>query len=121
MTVRGRVPSVGLRVIRKRTTGVHTDRVIASYDDWLDGLDLTLRAEARHCLLAGTYSRRLLLSLRATGPQVSRRERGLDDPEKAQPGDPLGANLQTFLRERLMSRAPEPSRLTSVGASPRRP
>jgi hypothetical protein len=90
---------------------VHTDRVIASYDDWLDGLDLPLRAEARHCLLAGTYSRRLLLSLRATGPRISRRERGLDDPEKAQPGDPLGANL----------RAPGPSRLTSVGASPRRP
>lgn len=100
---------------------MHTDRVIASFDDWLDGLDLTLRAEAGHCLLAGTYSRRLLLSLRATGPRVSRRERGLDDPEKAQPGDPLGANLQTFLRERLMSRAPEPSRLISVGASPRRP
>ena len=85
--------------------------MIASYDDWLDGLDLNLRAEAMHCLLAGAYSRRLLASLRDTGPAVSRRERGLDDPEKAQPGDPLGANLQTFLRERLVMPAPEPIRL----------
>ncbi|WP_380171217.1 hypothetical protein ACFEMC_19825 [Kineococcus sp. DHX-1] len=85
--------------------------MIASHDQWLEGLDDTLRAEALHCLLVGTYSRRLLESLRRDGPTISRRERGLDDPEKAQPGDPLGANLQTFLRERLVMQAPEPAPL----------
>ncbi len=85
--------------------------MIASHDQWLEGLDDTLRAEALHCLLAGTYSRQLLESLRRDGPAISRRERGLDDPEKAQPGDPLGANLQTFLRERLVMQAPEPAPL----------
>lgn len=87
---------------------LHTVRVIDSHDAWLDGLDGPLRLEARECLLAGAYSRRLLESLRRDGPVISARERGLDDPEKAQPGDPLGANLQTFLRERLVLEVPEP-------------
>ncbi|NYD22339.1 hypothetical protein [Kineococcus aurantiacus] len=81
--------------------------MIASHDEWLAGLDDSLRAEALHCLLSGTYSRRLLESLRRDGPVISRRERGLDDPEKAHAGDPLGANLQTFLRERLVVESPE--------------
>ena len=76
--------------------------MIATLQDWYDGLDADLRAEARHCLCTGTYSRRLLLSLRGAAIAVPRRERGLDDPRKAQPGDPLGANLQTFLREQLV-------------------
>ena len=33
---------------------------------------------------------------------------GLDDPHRAQPGDPLGARLQTFLRERFLT-APRPA------------
>lgn len=82
--------------------GVHTDPVIATYEDWYDGLDADLREEARYCLRTGTYSRRLLLSLRGAAIAVPRRERGLDDPRRAQPGDPLGANLQTVLRERLV-------------------
>jgi hypothetical protein len=86
---------------------VHTDRVIATHDDWYEGLDADLRAEAMHCLCTGTYSRRLLASLRAAHLAVPRRERGLDDPGRAQPGDPLGANLQTFLRERLVLPARE--------------
>ena len=81
---------------------MHTDHVIATYEDWYDGLDADLREEARHCLWTGTYSRRLLASLRAAAIAVPRRERGLDDPCRAQPGDPLGANLQTLLRERLV-------------------
>lgn len=92
------------------TGEVHTVHVIASHDEWLDGLDDALRAEALHCLMTGTYSRALLASLRRDGPAISRRERGLDDPEKAHAGDPLGANLQTFLRERLVLQAPEPVR-----------
>jgi hypothetical protein len=84
---------------------LHTVRVIDSHDAWLTGLDEPLRAEAMHCLLSGTYSRTLLESLRRNGPTISVRERGLDDPEKAQPGDPLGANLQTFLRDRLAADA----------------
>ncbi|MBB2901022.1 hypothetical protein FHR75_001810 [Kineococcus radiotolerans] len=76
--------------------------MIATYEDWYDGLDDDLREEARLCLHTGTYSRRLLNSLRAAAIPVPRRERGLDDPGKAQAGDPLGANVQTFLRERLV-------------------
>ncbi|WP_432563893.1 hypothetical protein [Kineococcus sp. SYSU DK003] len=83
--------------------------MIASHDEWLAGLDEPLRQEALQCLLAGTYSRALLASLRDSGPVISRRERGLDDPEKAQPGDPLGANLQTFLRERFLLELREPA------------
>jgi hypothetical protein len=93
---------------------LHTVRVIDSHDAWLAGLDEPLRAEAVHCLLSGTYSRILLESLRRSGPRISARERGLDDPGKAQPGDPLGANLQTFLRERFAHELN--SRLVSAGS-----
>ena len=84
------------------TAGVHTSVMHTTHDGWFRSLDEDMRAEARLCLLSGSYSRRLLLSLRAGGPPVSPREHGLDDPQRAQPGDPLGANLQTFLRERLV-------------------
>lgn len=90
------------------TRVLHTVRVIDSHDAWLAGLDERLRHEARQCLFAGAYSRRLLESLRRDGPLISARERGLDDPEKAQAGDPLGANLQTFLLERLVLEVPDP-------------
>ncbi len=88
---------------------MHTDVVIASYDEWLDGLDAEMRDEAWYCLITGSYSRRLLESLRRDGPVISPRERGLDAPEKAQAGEPLGANLQTFLRERLARLVRQPA------------
>ncbi|NAZ82153.1 hypothetical protein GTR02_10020 [Kineococcus sp. R8] len=66
-----------------------------------------MRAEARNCLITGTYSRRLLASLRHTGP-TPLRGAGLDDPRRAQAGDPLGARLQTFLREQFLA-APRPA------------
>ncbi|NIZ92972.1 hypothetical protein [Kineococcus rubinsiae] len=81
--------------------------MVATHGEWFTGLDESMRAEARECLLTGTYSRRLLVSLRQAG-LATRPGAGLDDPRLAQPGDPLGARLQTFLRERFFSR-PKPA------------
>ncbi|MGI4893745.1 MAG: hypothetical protein ACRYF3_01375 [Janthinobacterium lividum] len=69
---------------------------------WYARLDAPMRAEALSCLLLGVYSRALLRSLRATLDAGEGHRRGLDDPHAAQPGEPLGANLQTFLRDRLL-------------------
>ena len=85
--------------------------MVATHGEWFVNLDEPMRAEARDCLLAGTYSRRLLTSLRHAG-LAGWPGAGLDDPRLAQPGDPLGARLQTFLRERLLtSRRPAPGGL----------
>jgi len=72
--------------------------------DWFLGLDDRGREEARSCLLRGSYSRALLLSLRPVLLAGAGHRRGLDDPHVAQCGEPLGATLQTFLRERLLTR-----------------
>jgi len=76
--------------------------MVATHGEWFMNLDEPMRAEARDCLIAGTYSRRLLASLRHTGPTPARGA-GLDDPRLAQAGDPLGARLQTFLREQFLA------------------
>lgn len=74
-------------------------------NEWWDGLDVEQVAEAERCLLAGTYSRRLLTSLRVVlGPDVPVRH-GLDDPHAVVAGDPLGATLHTVLRDRLLRRS----------------
>lgn len=71
--------------------------------EWFSALDDRGLAEARACLLRGTYSRSLLLSLRAALAAGAGHRRGLDDPHVAQRGEPLGANLQTFLRDRFLT------------------
>jgi hypothetical protein len=81
---------------------VHTRPMVATHGEWFVNLDESMRAEARDCLIAGTYSRRLLTSLRRSGPTPVRGA-GLDDPRLAQAGDPLGARLQTFLREQFLA------------------
>ncbi|WP_432543748.1 hypothetical protein [Kineococcus sp. SYSU DK002] len=69
--------------------------------DWFAGLDARGTAEARSCLLSGTYSRALLHSLRRALPSGVDSRRGLDDPHRCAPGDPLGARLQSLLRQHL--------------------
>jgi len=76
--------------------------MVATHGEWFMDLDEPMRAEARDCLIAGTYSRRLLLSLRRSGPTPVPGA-GLDDPRLAQAGEPLGARLQTFLREQFLA------------------
>lgn len=71
--------------------------------EWFTALDDRGRDEARSCLLRGTYSRALLHSLRPVLAAGAGHRRGLDDPHVAQRGEPLGANLQTFLRDRLLT------------------
>lgn len=69
---------------------------------WLDGLGSADAQEALYCLVTGSYSRKLLASLRAVlDPGVAVRH-GLDDPHTAAPGDPLSASVQTLLREHLL-------------------
>lgn len=78
-------------------------------NQWWDGLDERLVDEAWCCLLEGTYSRPLLDSLREVlGAGVPVRH-GLDDPHTVAAGDPLGATLQTVLRERLLGRNSTPA------------
>lgn len=71
-------------------------------NQWLDGLDAETLEEARACLWTGTYSRKLLLSLRAALSEARPAPRGLDAPDLAVPGDPLSATVQTLLREHLL-------------------
>lgn len=53
--------------------------------------------------MSGSYSRGLITSLRAAFPLTPEHQHGLDDPRAVQAGDPLGATLQTLLRERFLS------------------
>ena len=69
---------------------------------WLDDLGVAERAEAYGCLLTGSYSRRLLVSLRAALSPGQAVRHGLDDPHAAAAGDPLSATVQTLLRDRLL-------------------
>lgn len=71
-------------------------------NQWLDELDAAALDEACACLWSGTYSRKLLISLRVALAEARPTPRGLDDPTLAVPGDPLGATLQTVLREHLL-------------------
>lgn len=65
---------------------------------WLAGLNGPDLDEARECLQHGTYSGRLLRSLRGALPSAPAVRHGLDDPHTTQAGDPLGAAVQTTLR-----------------------
>ena len=91
-------------------------------NQWLDGLDAAALDEARACLWSGTYSRKLLLSLRSALAEARPAPRGLDDPQLASPGDPLGALVQTLLREHLLTvHGRGPASVTSPVPVQRRP
>ncbi|GAA0310811.1 hypothetical protein [Kineococcus aurantiacus] len=83
---------------------------------WYASLDERGVAEARRCLLSGTCSRALLESLRRVLPPGVASRRGLDDPHATNPGDPLGARLQTLLRQQLLTGPPAPALLPAAGA-----
>jgi streptomycin 6-kinase len=76
---------------------------LTPHQEWFTTLDAEQRLDAHECLLAGTYSRTLLNSLRVAIPTSPDVHLGLDDPHTAQAGDPLGAGLQTFLREQYLT------------------
>lgn len=98
--------AIGQTSVPRRRTPTDTWTAL---EQWLADLDTAGLREARACLLSGTSSRALLVSLRDALSAGSANRRGLDDPHRAQPGDPLSATVQTFLRERLLS-TPPPAR-----------
>ncbi|WP_432521051.1 hypothetical protein [Kineococcus sp. SYSU DK006] len=89
----------------------------SALEQWLAGSDSAALAEARACLMSGTYSRALLTSLRTALPGGAAVRRGLDDPHQVLAGEPLSATVQTFLRERLLTTGlPGPARRWGVPA-----
>ncbi|WP_432563232.1 hypothetical protein [Kineococcus sp. SYSU DK003] len=98
--------AVTVQAVTDQTRGAGTRVTIDTWtalDQWLAGLDGVGLAEARACLSSGTYSRALLASLRTALSAGAADRRGLDDPHRVVAGEPLGATVQTFLRERLLT------------------